>query len=269
MQSLRFACRPGRRDGTPRLKGLYVFGKKDILTLPAAGSAASTPSAASASVSIDWNHKSTNALREAINTERDEWYQRRGKMIARPIAEGWAETLLDCRSAIQFDATLCTGPRHQNSPAFGRVPVSEVPGSPRPYGVANFSLRGCATCGSSPEGFTTYRESPSENLPLLAPVPLHSSNVKAACRPQREGPLKDGSHRFVPRCWDCIRDRFCFSCLEWWCESCYQPPTLAEMQAAQHVHIVQDMNSLADHEAPGSEFPKIKVRMGYCIRCKT
>ncbi|KAK9771007.1 putative F-box domain-containing protein [Seiridium cardinale] len=264
MQSLRFACRPSRSDGTPRLKGLYIFGKMDLPTLPAtrsaASSTASTPSVASASISINWNHKSSNALKEAIKAERDEWYYQRGKMINKPIAEGWAETVLDCRGAIQFDAPLCTGPRHQNSPAFGKVPVSSVPGAQHPWSVATFALGGCATCGCAPEGFTTYGESSLEQLPLLTPVPLHSSNVKTASRPQMSTSDGEGKPKFVPRCWDCIRDRFCFSCLEWWCESCYQAPAHPEVHTSQHVHIVQDTSGLADHEMAEMEPPKIKTR---------
>ncbi|KAI1841885.1 hypothetical protein JX266_011963 [Neoarthrinium moseri] len=258
MQSLRYACRASREEGTPQLKGLYIFGKKDTPVLPAATSTASTPSARSASISIDWNHKSNHALKEAMTADGDDWYHKRGKMISRPIAEGWAETLLDCRSAINFDAVLCTGPRHQNSPALGRVPVLTVPGGRSPWSVATFALGGCNSCGCAPEGFTEYGESLAEQLPLLAPPPLHSSNPKNATRPQNIHADGKEPLRFVPRCWDCIRDRYCFSCDQWWCESCYQAPTDAELQAAQHVHIVEDTGSLSDHEAVATEPPKLK-----------
>lgn len=268
MQSLRYACRPGRPEGTPRLKGLYVFGNKDSPTLPSASSTTSTPSVGSVSISLNWNHKSSHALKEAINAEGDEWYHQRGKMINKPVVDGWAETMLDCQGAIQFDACLCTGPRHQNSPTFGKFPVSSVPGTQHPWNVATFALGGCASCGCAPEGFTTYGECSPERLPLLAPVPLQSSNVKTASRPQTRNAENGAKPQFVPRCWDCIRDRFCFSCQEWWCESCYQVPTQAELQAAQHVHIVQDTNGLADHETAETESPKIKVRQGCCINCK-
>lgn len=270
MQTLRYACRPSRPEGTPRLKGLYVFGKKEVPFGSPMSSVASTPSVASANISINWNHKSSHALKEAMNTSGSEWYHRRGKVIHKPSAvDGWAETLLDCRGAIQFDACLCTGPRHQNSTAFGKVPVASVPGSHHTWNIATFALGGCASCGCAPEGFTTYGDTPLEQLPLLAPVPLHSSNVRAACRPESTG--KDGvkDAKFVPRCWDCIRDRFCFSCLQWWCEACYQAPTGAEMQAAQHVHIVQDSTEMADDEVLQMEALKLKVRDGLCLECKT
>lgn len=269
MQSLRYACRPDRSEGTPRLQGLYVFGKRDLPSLPTATSAASTPSVGSASISINWNHKSTHALKEAINADGDEWYHQRGKMINKPIANGWADTLLDCQGAIHFDACLCTGPRHQNSAAFGKVPDVGVPEAQHPWSVATFALGGCASCGCAPEGFTTYGETSLEQLPLLAPVPLQSSNLKTASRPQTSSGGKGKKAQFVPRCWDCIRDRFCFSCQEWWCESCYQVPTQAERQAAQNVHIVQDTNGLAEHETVETDVLKIQVRKGYCSNCKT
>ncbi|ETS73082.1 hypothetical protein PFICI_15257 [Pestalotiopsis fici W106-1] len=270
MQTLRYACRPGRPEGTPRLKGLYVFGTKDLPSISPAVSKASPPPVASPNISINWNHKSSHALKESMNLSGSDWYHRRGKVSTKPIAvDGWAATMLDCRGAIQFDACLCTGPRHQNSVAFGKVPVASVPGANHPWNIATFALGGCATCGCAPEGFTSYSDSPFEQLPLLAPVPLHSSSVKTACRP--ESTSKDGSNaaKFVPRCWDCVRDRFCFSCLQWWCEACYQAPTSAELQAAQHVHIVQDSNEAADYEVlQQMEALKIKVRDHTCIECQ-
>lgn len=271
MQTLRYACRPSRPEGTPRLKGLYVFGKKDLLSVSPAASGTASPSVTGANISINWNHKSSHALKEAMNVNGSQWYHRRGKVITKPIAavDGWAATLLDCRGVIQFDACLCTGPRHQNSAAFTKVPVTSIPGADHPWNIATFALGGCATCGCSPEGFTSYSDSPLEQLPLLAPVPLHSSNVKTALRPDSQCKNESEGAKFVPRCWDCIRDRFCFSCLQWWCEACYQAPTGAEMQAAQHVHIVQDSNEMADYEVLQQlEAMKIKVWDHSCIGCK-
>lgn len=265
MQSLQYACRPTRPDGSLRLKGLYVFGTRD-----AAPSPRQPGQSAGAKIGVRWNHRSNTALRELLDGEGDDWYHRKGKVISRPVADGWAETLLSCREAIHFDAVLCTGPRHQNSSAFGRVPVPAVPGgASRSWSVATFALGGCATCGCAPEGFTTHDSSPPGELPLLAPPPLHSSNVKTAARPAAvAGPDSGARPQFVPRCWDCIRDRYCFSCDQWWCEACYQAPTEAELQAAQHVHIVDDAGGLSDHEAAAFEPPKVKVRNGHRHRCK-
>ncbi|ORY63864.1 uncharacterized protein BCR38DRAFT_457708 [Pseudomassariella vexata] len=239
MQSLSYACRRTRPDGSPKLRGLYVFGKRDMpasaLASTRTPSAASTPSVRSSEIGINWNRKSSNTLYAGLCTEQDDWYEKRGRIISSPIAHGWAKILLECRDAICFDAVLCTGPRHANSAAYGRVPVSPVPGvtNPQLWNVATFAMSGCATCGSAPEGFTVYGDSATEELPLLAPVPLHSSNVKAASIPNSasSGAADAEKPRFVPRCWDCIRDRYCFSCEQWWCEACYQVPSSSELNS--------------------------------------
>ncbi|KAI0129930.1 hypothetical protein BJ170DRAFT_292517 [Xylariales sp. AK1849] len=254
MQSLRYACRTSRPERTPRLKGIYVFGKSDTPALPV------TTSAGNAMSSINRNHTSNHAPKEAMCGEGDDWYLKKGRIISKPIAEGWAETLLDCRGVIHFDAVLCTSPRHQNSLAFGKVPVSSVPSGNQnqPWSIATFALGGCATCGCAPEGFTIYGDSPAEQLPLLTPLPLHSSNVKVATRPQSPTDENTENPKFVPRCWDCIRERYCFSCDQWWCESCYHIPTGVELAAAQHIHIVDDTIGFSDHEISAMEPPKIK-----------
>ncbi|KAH8649364.1 hypothetical protein BX600DRAFT_112931 [Xylariales sp. PMI_506] len=282
MQTLRYACRSGRPEGTPRLRGLYVFGKKDQPVLPPAAPAATTaasPASSAASsragsvVSVNWHDSRRNSRtsntsdqpppRPAKRAVGDDWYHKKGRIISRPIADGWAETVLDCGEAgVLFDSVLCTGPRHQNSSAFGKVPVSGVPSGHHPYSVATFALSGCATCGCAPEGFTVYSESPQ--LPLLSPISKQSSNVRAATRPQViESDDKDSENasdasQFVPRCWDCIRERYCFSCDQWWCESCYQVPT--------HVHHVNNAHGHPAHTA-ASEQHKAKVRMGHCRAC--
>ncbi|KAI1129957.1 hypothetical protein F5Y10DRAFT_141762 [Nemania abortiva] len=251
MQSLRYACRPTRPEDVPRLKALYYFGKKDappLLTAPSSAQVAPARVSRGANISAGWNHKSQHALKESIEGEGEDWYSRKGRMISKRIADGWAETLLDCREALSFDTVLCTGPRHRNSPAFGKTPVTPITANGgSPWGVATFAVGGCASCGSAPEGFTVYGESRPEELPLLSPAPLHSSSVKTATRPS---PMTNGAgqrHEFVPRCLECIRERYCFSCNQWWCETCYQVPTREEL-ATQHVHIVDEADGLIDHE---------------------
>ncbi|KAI1333610.1 hypothetical protein F5Y15DRAFT_339675 [Xylariaceae sp. FL0016] len=239
MQSLRYVCRPTRPEGTPHLKGLYVFGARD-------GGASSQPQ------------------------DGDDWYQRKGRLFRRKPAQEWADTLLDCRGVIQFDATLCTSPRHQNSPAYGRTPVSSArPAVARQWCVATFALGGCASCGSAPEGLTTYGETPAADLPLLSPVPLQSSSVKAAiCPSSPAGSDGSGKAQFVPRCLDCIRERCCFTCDQWWCESCYEL-TGSEV-VAPAVQIVTELNDdmavdgltddleqLAAFEQPKAKTPKV------------
>lgn len=295
MQSLKYACRPTRPEATPRLKALYVFGKKETTPLlsqaTTAGSNATSTTTrrhisggTGASISANWNHKSQHALKEWIQAEGDEWYHKRGRVITKSISDRWAETMLDCREAIRFDSVLCTGPRHLNSAAFGKTPLSLSGNNNNnnnnnntnhqlPWAVATFAVGGCASCGSAPEGFTVHGESPAEMLPLLSPVPLHSSNIKSATSPRTIGfeaqEERRSSSSFVPRCLECIRERYCFSCDQWWCESCYQVPSREELANAQHVHIVDDnsTNSLVVHEMAAFEQPKVKVRMGYCMKC--
>jgi len=70
-------------------------------------------------------------------------------------------------------------------------------------------------------------------FPLLAPPPMHSANLKVAMCPAgqpvntRLASISSATYdkaRFIPRCFDCIRDRFCTCCHRWWCESCYTGP---------------------------------------------
>ncbi|KAI8961323.1 hypothetical protein F5Y11DRAFT_230145 [Daldinia sp. FL1419] len=267
MQSLRYACRSTRPDDTPRLKALYVFGAKDAPALPTpliARQHGILPGVANINIGVGWNQKSQHALNESIQNEGDDWYHKRGRIIKKHIADGWAETLLDCREVIKFDAVLCTSPRHQNSSAFGRVPVSPhgAPSAESPWNVATFAVGGCASCGTAPEGFTVYGDSPPEDLPLLAPVPLHSSTIKAATcpkpNPRSEGTEgAGGAHKFVPRCLECIRERYCFSCDQWWCEACYQVPSRQQL-SGQLVHIVGQNTSVAEHESAALEPSNVK-----------
>lgn len=276
MQSLRYACRPSRPEGTPRLKGIYLFSQRDApLALQTSASQKARPAAAN-NVGANWNHKSAHALKEAIGDEcrgGDDWYHKRGRIIGKPVGAGWAETMLDCRGSVLFDAVLCTGPRHRNSPAFGTAPITGDTAT-HPWSVATYSVGGCASCGTAPEGFTTYGESPAEELPLLTPLAKDSSNIRAATRPTQHGATGSQArkkHRFVPRCEDCIRERYCFACDQWWCEACYQVPGQEEDLLAVGVQVValdDETNGLAAHEAAAlAEQPKVKVRAGYCVDC--
>ncbi|KAK6709911.1 hypothetical protein SNK05_004387 [Fusarium graminearum] len=175
--ALTYACRSSRPDNTPRLKALYVFGE----------------------------HK---------YEEQDAWWSRKGRVLeSSSDMDDWAQCMLACQGIISFDAVLCQGPRHANSPAFGKTFVR----SPCNPAVATFAIGGCASCGEAPEGVMTAQTRYS-SLPLLAPPPILASSVQAATTP-RPG-HEEG---FVPRCAGCLSDRFCVTCNKWWCEACYQP----------------------------------------------
>jgi hypothetical protein len=258
--ALQYACRSSRPEGTPRLKGLYVFGPRDTVpTLPPKeGSGSSTPTSPGA-VAAAWNNRSQKALTDALAEEPEAWYVRRGNQFPNRINSEWASTLVACSGIISFDLILCTGPRHFNSPAWGTVNIealdaaaaSAAPSVPH-FSVATHSLGGCASCGSAPEGWTVWGEEvvksqrdsdgrrTSEScmtdlarFPLLAPPPMHSASLHVAMCPTGQTvrsrlPFiptgKQQKARFIPRCFDCIRDRYCGGCHRWWCESCYIGP---------------------------------------------
>lgn len=200
-RTLQYACRPSRPNNTPRLKALYIFGSSQPAPHPE-------------------------------DAQEEEWWQKKGKMITRLIGAEWAETLVDCHGIIAFDAVPCRGPRHINSPAYGKVPHLHATAARTPqWAVASYALPGCAGCGTAPEGLTTPSKTPSAQLPLLSPPPLFASSLKAAAIPTMPPPHGSGrdatTPSFVARCGECIRDRYCHSCSSWWCEDCYVPPTAA------------------------------------------
>ncbi|PSR78294.1 hypothetical protein BD289DRAFT_127917 [Coniella lustricola] len=247
---LQMAVRPSRPAGTPRLRGLYLFGPKDPPSLPA------NPKA---SLQSSWNQRSHQALAEALNetTQDCSWYERKkGGTKPRPISHEWASTMLACAGIISFDAVLCRGPCHLNSPAYGKMDLSgnisartQASGGPSNWAVTTMAVNGCAGCGSAPEGWTVWgdghegvdADDDTCRFPLLSPPPVHSSNVRAAKRPSGVGArsqcrTQNGAKqpkRFIARCIDCLQDRYCWSCSKWWCESCY---TLGQMDSVEGLY---------------------------------
>ncbi|TPX18669.1 uncharacterized protein E0L32_002526 [Thyridium curvatum] len=251
--ALSTACRRGRPPGTPRLKALYIFGPSEqkiasSTIIEQQGTAAAPEPSNAAAIGTTWNERSQAVLTSLVAGDNvgqgDAWYARRGKMVTRTISEDWAATMLDCRGIIAFDAVLCKGPWHYNSPALGKIDLGRIkspfaPGTHR-YAAAVYSLSGCEGCGTAPEGWTTWGETVDEDqggelgaFPLLAPPPLHSSNVRVAMCPSGQSLNPSRYHgswsktkpsRFIARCYDCVRDRYCWSCHKWWCEDCYPGP---------------------------------------------
>lgn len=265
--ALQYACRESRPEGTPRLKGLYIFGPRDASqpapTSPSESRSPSPTSPAAPTVATTWNSRSQKALTASLAEEPEAWYIRRGNQfpnLPNRISPEWASTLVACAGIISFDAVLCTGPRHFNSPAWGKIHLEASETNVPHFNVATHSLGGCASCGSAPEGWTVWGEeshtpwggldSDSEaeadgrtserymtelaRFPLLAPPPMHSASIRVAMcpagqsvKPHREfwsNGKQQGTARFIPRCFDCIRDRYCAGCHKWWCEACYAGP---------------------------------------------
>ncbi|KAF7559130.1 hypothetical protein G7046_g5023 [Stylonectria norvegica] len=240
--ALTYACRNTRPEGSPKLKALYVFGSQDAATV-----ALATVSATQKSIGAGWNHKSHKALVSSLQTEEDLWWSKKGRIIARPVADDWASCLLACEGIISFDAVLCKGPRHRNSPMYGKTAVQADCGA----AVATYAVGGCASCGKAPEGLTRTHSHTPASLPLLTPPPLLGSSIRAATTP------RSLSESFVPRCTDCLRERYCACCNKWWCESCYIPGQGLQDGGITIVEYDGSWNSLENYE---TEFKPAKTK---------
>lgn len=245
----------------PRLKGLYIFGARDTPPTLAPKEDSRSPSPTSPTgLASAWDARNQKALAVTLAEDPEAWYAQRGDQFPSRISSDWAPTLIACAGIISFDTVLCTGPRHFNSTAWGTVNIEALDAaaaSPSAtsvphFGVATHSLSGCASCGAAPEGWTVWGEDvvgskrdpdgrrTSEScmtdlsrFPLLAPPPMHSASLRVAMCPTGQTvksrlPFlprgKQQQARFIPRCFDCIRDRYCGGCHKWWCESCYIGP---------------------------------------------
>jgi hypothetical protein len=193
--ALQYMCRPSRAADMPRLKALYLFGKSNEQRL------------------CSLNNQ------ELVEEHRpDAWWGIRGKMFSETISPTWAQTLLVCQGIIAFNSVLCQSPNHFNSPVF-RADAHGFNFKPPSWAVATVSVSECEGCKSAPEGMTTYDANNEIRLPLLDPIPMYSSALRAATKPA------DTSLSFVPRCVDCLHRRHCVACNKWWCEDCYTGPS--------------------------------------------
>lgn len=232
-QVLRYAVRPGRPNGSPKLRALYVFGHKDSLG-PSRGKARVADTAAQqaptgvlasegAQIGSEWNSRSSATLSHSLpSDDQQRWYGRDGQVLFRPTS-AWADTLHACSSIITFDAVLCRGPRHNTTLTNGKDFL--------PPAIAGVVLgsQGCETCGTCPETPAAFGQSDATALPLLAPPPTHSSTVRAAQRPST---TSDKFPHLIARCEDCLRGRWCERCNRWWCEKCYHEPKSRTADAA-------------------------------------
>jgi hypothetical protein len=275
MQVLKYAVRPSRPEGTPKLKGLYVFGSMDPRPTPPEpvigrrrsptrypdSPPQSVMNALGAQLGAEWNKKSQEALNSELCGITDKWYQP-GRMFKKTLASDWAETLQACEGIIHFDAVLCRGPRHdpQNFVGIDPETIDQYNGYIAPS-VATVALgtAGCTKCGSCPEGPAVFGQSPTHQLPLLAPPPLHASSIRAAQLPY----TKDGTiPKLFVRCTECLKHRWCERCNKWWDESCYKPGnTRTELQNTEWLTQWQTLS--AEGEGPAKE--EIKVHMGLCV----
>lgn len=256
-QVLRYAVRPGRLDGSPKLRALYVFGHKDSQRSKVKTQTTITQQAPSgvlasegAQIGSEWNSRSSETLNNSLpNDDQQRWYDRSGRALIRTTS-AWADTIQACQNIITFDAILCRGPRHD---------ITLTPGKDfLPPALAGVALgpQGCKTCKTCPEGSAVFGQTDETTLPLLAPPPLHSSTIRAAQCPE----VTNGTFPpLLTRCEDCLRGRWCERCNRWWCENCYAEPVsrTATTTSADVPLIPPPMPTPA---MPASSLPQVHVQ---------
>lgn len=275
-QYLRYAVRPSRPTGTPRVKGIYMFGPRDPVLLPPSPIAKKSPgfvsrgvmSSQGAQIGAEWNQKSSEALNVVLAKTEDKWYQSSGKVIPKRPSADWAEILQACEGIVAFDVVLCRGPRHDPSKAY--LTQVSAGGLPHPSAflrptIATVALgpSGCETCHSSPEGPAMYGYSPSQQLPLLTPVPLHGSSLRAAQMPH----TMDGSSAppLIVRCEDCLKGRWCERCHKWWDEDCYATSTVAQRTELQQTELTESLDTTGTRNLIPKQTTKVHILMGLCV----
>ncbi|KAG5918363.1 hypothetical protein E4U42_006880 [Claviceps africana] len=250
-EALQYACRPSRHHSSPRLKALYVFGTKEVASVKT-----------SSSTTTGWDHQRQQVLPASLmEIAVDDWWCRRGPLVTHSISMDWIKCMVACRGLVAFDAVLCQGPRHGNSPVFGQshMMADDAPAA------ATHAIGGCDSCGKAPEGLVMQESSSPFNLPLLSPVPIMASSVRAATYPTQAG------QPFAARCGDCLRDRYCACCHKWWCETCYQLPIQGQATAMNNFIVVDEEDSVASFAQMldlQDSVPKIKKRVSKsCWEC--
>jgi hypothetical protein len=272
-QYLRYAVRPSRPAGTPRVKGIYLFGQKPAQLRPSpttkkvpATTSRGVMSSQGAQIGAEWNQKSYDALNVALARTEDKWYQSSGRMISKRPSPEWAEVLQACEGIIAFDAVLCRGPRHDPSKAFVKESTANGISHPSSFlrpTIATVALgpSGCETCRSCPEEPAVFGFSALHCFPLLDPVPLHGSSLRAA----QMAHTVDGSAPppLIVRCEDCLKGRWCERCHKWWDENCYAGSTTAQRTELQLTELAESIQP----NGTSSLIPKqtIKVHMGLCV----
>lgn len=205
MQALEYAVRPSRPENTPRLKGLYIFGKKDAArphVLPSIRQVMTggVTGSMGAQIGSQWNQKSEEAQIRDLEWQGDKWYGPAGMVLNKTITNGWAQTINACKGMIAFDAVLCGGPRHiryqdsmtQLQPWYTDPEAYLIPT------IAQFVVGKCTGCERTPIGSLIHGESSPESFPLLVPPPRHAATVRAATRPNNYTSSEPA--QLIPRC---------------------------------------------------------------------
>ena len=247
--TLKYATRPTRPEGTPKIKGIYLFGivLHKYFDLSDMGS----PDRTRKGTRLHWN--------PWFRGYHLQWADSFSFSIHSVVpGSGWAPTLKQCEGIIAFDAVLCRGPRHDISRPDGHADGSQFL-EYRQASTASVSLIGCVVCSSIPEGPAILNESPAEYLPLLSPPARHSSSLRSMQDPAGPG-YPNSKFPLMYRCLGCVLDRHCASCARFWCENCY-PGEIARKPSAWN-------NTMNDGQGVGmKQMPKVIIQ-GECSDCR-
>ena len=82
-QVLRYAARPTRTEGTPRLNGVYKFGTRPHFSIEEASTSSSRriTDSPGAQLSASLNRRSREAFQSSLNAEVSPWYRNSGKFF--------------------------------------------------------------------------------------------------------------------------------------------------------------------------------------------
>lgn len=247
-QLLQYACRPGRSEGNPRLRGLYFF------TDPMRGTSQKEASGVTA---LDGAQLGALPTNKSLTAESAGYYTSTGRMVqlSQNDTTFWAQTIAACKGIIWFDAVLCSHMHTEMEPFVSDHIRNQRPAVPTMATIA-LGPSGCSGCGRGPHDGPVWGESPIDEFPLLWP-PAASGSIIDAVRPP-SGPPR--SQRLIVSCQWCIDNRHCDSCHRWWCSDCYNPQKGKTFEDPENPHVKA--------EASEDKQDSIKVHEGFCVeRC--
>ena len=231
-QLLCYICRPSRPEGTPKLRGLYIFG----VATPSGKAEASElePSGGSGVTQSDGAQLGAAPRRKAAqisSTEVPAWYMPAGDILKGMVThrQTWNETLQVCKGIIAFDAVLCSAMHralssylHEGSKDHLRKNYSTI----APVAAIALGPDGCQGCGLCPDDTPVWGESALFEFPLLSPPPYSGKIVDALRPPKQLYSTRTGQElprRLVVSCSWCLTNRYCEKCHRWWCGDCFDP----------------------------------------------
>lgn len=242
-QLLQYVCRPGRTEGTPRLRGLYYF--TDPLQTTSSNIAPGVTESDGAQLGAVPTSKTVAATG---------YYAPSGRVVhvSQTDAAFWAQTISACKGIIWFDAVLCTHMHAEMDSVVSDLIREQRPTTPTLATIA-LGTSGCTGCGRGPLEGPIWGQNNYDEFPLLWP-PASTGNIVDATRPPLGSP---NCQRLIVSCQWCIDSRHCDSCHRWWCADCYNPRKDKTLNDVDNLHMkASELDSKAT---------SIKVHDGFCV----